>query len=111
MLPWSLAPNGLFVSVRLTPKSGQDAIAGIEQRADGRSLLRARVRAAASEGEANRSLICLIAGALDVAPRNVSLLAGATARIKRLFIEGEGRALAATLQRIVKGERNDRKDH
>lgn len=111
MLPWSLTPNGLVVSIRLTPKSGRDEISGIEQRADGMPVLKARVRAAATEGEANAALIRLVARTLDVAPRNVSLVAGATARIKRLMVEGDAKALADALQRMVGGKRNDRKDH
>ena len=101
MLPWKLAPKGLIVSVRLTPKGGRDAIDGIEQLADGRFVLKARVRAAASEGEANDALMRLLADALDVAPRQVSVIAGATARIKRLMIEGDGTMLAAALERLA----------
>ena len=71
-------PDGLVVTVRLTPKGGRDAIDGIEQLADGRAVLKARVRAAPSEGEANAALIRLVADALDVAPRDVS--AGRPAR-------------------------------
>jgi len=98
--PWAPAPGGLAVSVRLTPKGGRDAIEGIEQLADGRAVLKARVRAAASDGEANAALIRLIADALDVAPRRVSLTAGGTSRIKRLMIEGDGVALAAALEKV-----------
>jgi uncharacterized protein YggU (UPF0235/DUF167 family) len=68
---------------------------------DGRCVLKARVRAPASEGEANAELIRLIARALGVAPRNVALAAGATARIKRLTVAGEGAAIVATLEKIV----------
>lgn len=99
--PWAPAPGGLAVSVRLTPKGGRDAIEGIEQLSDGRAVLKARVRVAASEGEANASLIRLIADALDVAPRQVSLAAGGTSRIKRLMIEGDGVALATALEKLV----------
>ena len=56
-------------------------------------MLKVRVRAAASEGEANAALIKVVAKALDVAPREVSLVAGATARLKRLKIAGTGRDL------------------
>ena len=59
------------------------------------------MRSAPSEGAANAALIRLMAGALAVAPRNVSLAAGATARIKRLKIAGDGAALAAALGKIV----------
>jgi uncharacterized protein len=95
--------DGVMLSVRTTPKSGRDAIDGTECLADGRVVLKARVRAAAKEGDANAALIRLIADTLDLAPRSVHLVAGATARIKRLMIEGDGPALAAALDRIAGG--------
>ena len=52
------------LDVRLTPRGGRDAIEGVEQLADGRAVLKARVRAAPSEGEANAALCRLIADAL-----------------------------------------------
>jgi hypothetical protein len=103
--PWTVIADGVVVVVRLTPKGGRDAIEGIEQLADGRSVLKARVRAAASEGEANDALMRLFAGALDVAPRQVSLIAGATARIKRLQIAGDGVGFAAMLERLTQARR------
>jgi hypothetical protein len=91
----------LLLTVRLTPKAWRDAIDGIEQMADGRSVLKARVRAAASDGEANAALVRLVARSLAVAPRQVSLIAGATARLKRLKIEGSAPALVRSLATIV----------
>ena len=96
-----MTAGGVTVAVRLTPKGGRDAIDGIEQRADGQCVLKARVRAAASEGEANDALIKLIARALGVPPRDVALIAGATSRIKRLTIAGDGPTLAAALEKIA----------
>ena len=86
--------------MRLTPKGGRDAIDGVEQMADGRAVLKARVRAAPSEGEANAALIRLLAKTLEVPRRDVALTAGATARIKRLTIAGEAAALVAKLERL-----------
>ena len=63
-------------------------------------MLKARVRAAASEGEANAALVKLIARTLGVAQRDVDLVAGATARLKRVRIAGAGAALAAALEKI-----------
>jgi len=99
--PWAIAAGGLAVVVRLTPRGGRDAIDGIEQRADGQCVLKARVRAAASEGEANAALVALLAHAAGVPPRDVTLVSGATARIKRLTIAGHGPTLAAALENVL----------
>jgi uncharacterized protein (TIGR00251 family) len=98
--PWTVSADGLVLAIRLTPKGGRDSIDGIEQLADGRSVLRARVRAIASDGEANAALTKLIAGALGVAPRNVTLIAGAASRLKRVKVAGSGPTLAAALEKI-----------
>jgi uncharacterized protein YggU (UPF0235/DUF167 family) len=86
--------------VRLTPKGGRDCIDGIELLADGRSVLKVRVAAAPSEGEANTVLVRLLAKAVGVPPRDVALAAGATARIKRLTISGDAPTLIAALEKI-----------
>jgi uncharacterized protein YggU (UPF0235/DUF167 family) len=99
--PWTVGAGGLAVVVRLTPRGGRDTIDGIEHRADGQCVLKARVRAAATEGEANRALIGLIARTLSVPPRDVTLLAGETARIKRLAVAGHGPTLAAALEKLA----------
>jgi uncharacterized protein (TIGR00251 family) len=98
--PWTASADSVVVTVRLTPRGGRDAIDGIAQLADGRSVIKARVRAAATEGEANAALVKLIANTLGVAARDVSLVAGTSARIKRLKIAGTGAMLAATLEKI-----------
>ena len=104
--PWQVVADGLALTVRLTPKGGRDAIDGIEQMADGRAVLKVRVRAAPSEGEANDALVRLMAKSLGVAARQVSLVAGATARVKRLEVAGSGPTLAAALAAIVEANRS-----
>ena len=99
--PWSADKGGVSLVVRLTPKGGRDAIDGIEPLADGRVVLKVRVRAAPSEGEANAALLKLIARALDVATRDVRLAAGETARIKRITVAGDGPTLIAALEKIT----------
>jgi len=54
--PWSLTASGISLTIRLTPKGGRDAIDGVDVLADGRPVLKIRVRAAASDGEANAAL-------------------------------------------------------
>lgn len=99
--PWIAGAGAVTLTVRLTPKGGRDAVDGVETLADGRSVLKARVRAAPSEGEANDALCRLIARALEVPPRDVALTAGATARIKRLTVTGYVPDLIAALEKIA----------
>jgi len=77
--PWTATADSVVVIVRLTPRGGRDAIDGVAQLADGRSVLKVRVRAAASEGEANAALMKLIAKTLSALPcaTSASLLARA----------------------------------
>jgi uncharacterized protein (TIGR00251 family) len=98
--PWRVAPPGLTLAVRVTPKGGRDAIDGIADLADGSCVLKVRVRAAASDGEANAALVRVLAAALGVPVRAVSLVAGGRGRVKRLQVGGAGAALAAALERI-----------
>ena len=99
--PWAATAGGLLLHIRLTPKGGRDAIDGVERLADGRAVLKARVRAAPSDGDANASLISLIAGILDVAPRSVTLASGAGGRIKRLAIQGDAASLLEKLRQLI----------
>jgi uncharacterized protein (TIGR00251 family) len=99
--PWLIVPAGLVVTVRLTPKGGRDEVGGIQTLADGHMVLKARVRAAPTEGQANAALIALLAKTLDVARSKVTLAAGDTSRIKRIAIAGDGAALAARLPHFL----------
>jgi uncharacterized protein YggU (UPF0235/DUF167 family) len=94
-------PAGLLLTIRLTPKGGRDAIDGIAVLADGNAVLKARVRAAPSDGEANAALLKLLAKSLDVAPGQAGVVSGATSRIKRVMIAGDGAALAMALEKIT----------
>jgi|SRR5689334_521200 uncharacterized protein len=100
-VPWSLTANGVALIVRVTPKGGRDSIDGIDELPDGRTILKARVRAVPAEGAANAALIHLIAKTIGVPPRDVALAAGETARIKRLLISGDSPTLIAALEKIA----------
>jgi uncharacterized protein len=101
--PWTAAPGGLLVDVRLTPKGGRDALDGVAPLADGRSVLKARVRAAPHEGAANAALTRLMAAAAGVAASRVTIVAGAATRLKRVRIAGEPRAIATALEQAAGG--------
>jgi uncharacterized protein len=99
--PWTVTADGLMVTVRLTAKGGRDIIDGIGRLSDGHAVLRARVRALPSGGEANAALVSLLAHAVGIAPSRIGLVSGAAGRIKRLKIEGEPTALVAALERAT----------
>jgi uncharacterized protein (TIGR00251 family) len=98
--PWAAAADGVIIDVRLTPRGGRDAIEGTERRADGRAVLKVRVRAAPSAGKANAALCRTIAKALGIARRDVTLAGGATSRVKRIRVVGDPMILVGALRRI-----------
>ncbi len=71
------------LTVRLTPRGGRDAIDG--WRGD---ILLARVAAPPAEGDANASLIRLLAKRLRVRRSDITLLSGAQSRTKVLEVAG-----------------------
>ena len=62
----AIPPQGISVALRVTPRGGRDEIDGLETLANGRSVMKMRVRAIAEGGEANRAVVELLAKALGV---------------------------------------------
>lgn len=76
------------IAIRLTPRSAADRVEGWDVDPDGRPVLKVRVRAQPVEGEANAALIVVLAKALGVPKRAVSLTRGGQSRLKMIEIEG-----------------------
>ncbi len=83
------------------PRGGRDAIDGIETLANGRSVVKVRVRAIAEGGEANRAVTELLAKSLGVSRTSVRLLSGATSRIKQIAVDGDPRKLGEGLRTLT----------
>jgi len=96
--PWRISTTGISIALRVTPRGGRDGIDGIEQLSDGRSVLKVRVRAIADGGEANRAVLALLAKSLGVPKASVSLLSGATSRLKQVAIAGDSARLDEALR-------------
>ena len=94
--------DGVDLYVRLTPKAALDRIDGVETAADGRSHLKARVRAVPENGLANQALERLVAKALGVPASAVSVVAGGTSRLKTLRIAGDAATLAKSVEALSK---------
>src|SRR6266700_811914 len=101
MDPWRTSTGGISVSLRVTPRGGRDDIDGVETLADGRNVLKVRVRAVADGGEANRAVTELLAKSLGVPKARVRLLAGATSRLKQIAIEGDPAQLGEALRALI----------
>jgi len=76
------------VAVRLTPGAAADRIDGWDVDAEGRPLLKVRVRARPVEGEANAALILLLSKTLGVSRSAVFLARGGQSRLKMISVEG-----------------------
>ena len=96
-VPWATRKDGLALAVRLTPKSSRDAVEGIEHLADGRVVLKARVRAVPEDGAANEALLRLLAKSLSLPVSSLHLESGATSRLKTIHIAGDPAMLAARM--------------
>jgi|SRR3954451_6103447 len=101
MVPWRYSIQGVSVALRVTPRGGRDDIDGLETLADGRTVLKVRVRAIADGGEANRAVTELLAKALGVPKARVRLLSGATSRLKQIAIDGDPAKLGDALRKLT----------
>ncbi|MBB3809552.1 DUF167 family protein [Pseudochelatococcus contaminans] len=100
-LPWRIDNDGVTISVRLTPKGGRDAIDGIGELSDGRSVLLARVRSVPEDGAANQALLKLLAKATGVPASAADLVSGHTSRLKTVRLAGEGSGIAEALTALL----------
>lgn len=98
---WRETRDGVQIHLRLTPRGGRDGLDGVETLADGRRVLKARVRAAPTEGEANTALIRLLADALGLPRSRLSIAAGASARLKTVAVTGPVAELVPLLQTLT----------
>lgn len=101
MSAWRQTDSGIEISVRVTPRASTDALVrGTSE------YFAARLAAPPVDGAANRALTMLVARTFGTGKRAVTLIAGETARMKRLRIEGKPGALAE-LARTLYGEGHD----
>jgi uncharacterized protein YggU (UPF0235/DUF167 family) len=99
--PWRYSVQGISIALRVTPRGGRDDIDGIETLANGRAVVKIRVRAIAEGGEANRAVTELLAKVLGVPKARVRLLSGVTSRLKQVAVDGDPRMLGDTLRKAI----------
>jgi hypothetical protein len=107
MDPWRYSTEGISIALRVTPRGGRDDIDGVETLANGRSVVKVRVRAIAEGGEANRAVTDLLAKALGVPKARVKILSGVASRLKQVTVEGDPRTLGETLREVTAAKAKD----
>jgi uncharacterized protein YggU (UPF0235/DUF167 family) len=98
---WRYSAQGISVALRVTPRGGRDEIDGLETLANGRTVVKMRVRAIAEGGEANRAAVELLARALGVPKARVRVLSGATSRLKQIAVDGDPAKLGDALRKLT----------
>ncbi len=101
MEAWRYSTEGISVALRVTARGGADEIDGLETLANGRTVVKMRVRAIAEGGEANRAVVELLARALGVPRARVRVLSGATSRLKQIAVDGDPAKLGDALRRLT----------
>jgi uncharacterized protein len=106
MDPWRYSNQGISVALRVTPRGGRDDIDGLETLANGRMVVKVRVRAIADGGEANRAVAELLAKALGVPKANVRILSGMTSRLKQVAVDGDPARLGEALRELTAAKKD-----
>jgi uncharacterized protein len=91
--------------VRLQPGAAADRIDGWTIDAEGRPVLKVRVRARPIEGEANDALIRLLAKSLGVPKSSISVGRGGQSRSKMIVVQGlDDETLRLRLVDVLSGD-------
>ena len=89
--------TGVSVTVRVTPRAGRTAVAGVRE-----NMLLVKLAAAPVNGAANDALIALLAQAFDVPRRSIAIASGDRSRTKRVeFAGASAHALDARLAAML----------
>jgi uncharacterized protein len=96
-----LAPGGVSVAIRLTPRAKADRIVALAATADGGRVIKASVTAPAEGGRANEALLQLLADACRVPRRDLAIVAGASSRQKTVRISGDAPQLLVRLGALI----------
>ena len=82
-IPLARSAAGLTFAVRVVPRAGRTAIAGVR----GDAIL-VRLAAAPVDGAANDALLAFLSEALDIPSKHISIAAGGHSRDKRVMLSG-----------------------
>ena len=82
--------SGVSVTVRVTPRAGKTAIAGV-----GEDVLLVKLAAGPVDGAGKEALVALLTAAFQIPKRDVVIVSGVRSRIKRVELAGASAARMA----------------
>lgn len=83
-----IAGDDLVVSVRVTPRAKRNEVGDVAN-----GVLQVRTTAPPEDGKANKAVIKLLAGFINVAPSRIRLLRGARSRNKQFVVTAAANGL------------------
>lgn len=101
--PFTLDADGAILTLRATPKASRTAVTGVVVLENGTSALGLRVAAPPVDGAANDEVIRFLGKRLRVGRSALTLIAGQTARVKRVRIAGDPTVLEGILRDLAEG--------
>ncbi len=99
--PFSATKDGVLVAVHVQPRASRPGLGPVVADASGGAVLKARVGAAPTDGQANAALCELIAKELGVPKSRVRIERGETSRHKQVHVAGAPEALLAKLAALA----------
>lgn len=98
--PFSPTKDGVLVAVHVQPRASKPGLGPVVAGASG-AVLKARVSAAPTDGQANAALCEMIAKALGVPKSRVRIERGETSRHKQVHVTGATDELLAKLAALA----------
>ena len=105
--PFRPGRGGLLLSVRVTPRSRRDEVAGLHTASGGAVSLAVKVTAVPDKGRANKAVIETLAKACRMPKSAFTLVAGDTERNKTILVTGN----PAELEALIAGKVNAGKEN
>ena len=99
--PYVIDPDGLCLTVRVTPRARTSDVADVISGADGRPALSIRLAAPPVDGAANKALLTFLSERLGLPKSAVSIRSGETGRLKRISLRGDPAMLAARIAALL----------
>jgi len=101
MKPYAAMDGGVRLAVRVIPRASRTAIDGIVLDADGKPLLKVRLKAPPVDGAANKALIAFLADMLGLRKADITIRWGETGRTKLLHLAGDSAILLNRLDALT----------